>query len=204
MKRHNTLINGLLLASSVTLFAVAPYADASGTSGYSNGYYYFTYYTGNGSTTIHPNGNNYSASWTSGLSDSLAGVGYWPGSVMTIGYNYGYISGSYNNGGAYGWAPYPNLEWYITDFGSRGGTFKGTVNSDGGTYNVYLGSQGGGPQFNDARTVSQSQGQNHTITMANHVNYWKAHLGTFGTVRETTIMVESYTGGSGSCNGTIW
>ena len=41
-------------------------------------------------------------------------------------------------------------------------------------------------------------------TMANHVNYWKAHLGSFGTIRETTIMVECYNGGSGSCNGTVW
>ncbi len=195
---------GLLVLAVVLFSAATQQTNAAGTSGYSNGYYYFTYYTGNGSTTIRPNGNNYSASWTSGLSDSLAGVGWWPGSIRNIGYNYGYISGSFNNAGAYGWAPYPNLEWYISDFGSRSGTFKGTMNSDGGTYNVYKGSQGGGAQYNDDRTVDQSRGANHTITMSNHVNYWRAHIGSFGTIRETVIMVECYNGGSGSCNGTCW
>jgi len=195
----------LLLISAIAFStAVMQQVNAAGTSGYSNGFYYFTYYTGNGSTTIHPNGGNYSASWTSGLSDSLAGVGWNPGSIRTIGYNYGFISGSYNSAGAYGWAPYPNLEWYITDFGHVSGTFIGTVNSDGGTYNVYKGVQGGGPQYISSRTSNQSIGQNHTITMANHVNYWKAHIGSFGTIRETTIMVETWSGGSGSCNGTCW
>jgi endo-1,4-beta-xylanase len=186
------------------LVGIAQQATASGTSGFNNGFYYFTYYTGNGSTTINPNGGNYSANWTAGLSDSLAGVGWNPGSIRNIGYNYGFIAGSWNTGGAYGWAPYPQVEWYISDFGHHSGTFIGTVNSDGGTYNVYKGTQGGGPQYKSSRNTSQSQGQNHTITMANHVNYWKAHIGSFGTIRETVIMVESFTGGSGSCNGTCW
>src|SRR4051794_24142237 len=61
----------LLLMSALALLPAAmQQAEAAGTSGYSNGFYYFTYYTGNGSTTIHPNGGNYSANWTSGLSDS--------------------------------------------------------------------------------------------------------------------------------------
>jgi endo-1,4-beta-xylanase len=84
------------------------------------------------------------------------------------------------------------------------GSFIGTVNSDGGTYNVYKGQQGGGPQYISSRTSNQSTGQNHTITMSNHVNYWKAHIGSFGTIRETTIMVETWSGGAGSCNGTCW
>ncbi|MGP8201882.1 MAG: glycoside hydrolase family 11 protein [Limisphaerales bacterium] len=203
LKYHFT--TGLLLASLLALVNSTQQANAGGTTGYSKGYYYFTYYTGNGATSITPNGANYSAYWPSGLSDSLAGVGYDPGSIMTIGYNYGYIAGSFNSGGAYGWAPYPNLEWYITDFGSVANShYIGSLNSDGGTYNVYEGQQGGGPQYLSSRTSSQSQGQNHTITMANHVNYWKAHIGSFGTIRETVIMVECWNGGSGSCNGTIW
>ncbi len=75
----------LLAVTALALLFAAKEASASGTSGYNNGFYYFTYYTGSGSTTIHPNGGNYSASWTSGLSDSLAGVGWNPGSIRTIG-----------------------------------------------------------------------------------------------------------------------
>jgi endo-1,4-beta-xylanase len=193
----------LLLSAAALLLAGTLQSQAGGTTGYTGGYYYFTYYTGSGTASISGSGGNFAGSWTSGVSDALVGKGWNPGSVRNIGYNVGYLGGSWHSAGAYGWAPYPQVEWYITDFGSNSGTFIGTLNSDGGTYNVYKGSQGGGPQYKDSRTVSQSRGANHTITMANHVNYWKAHLGSFGTIRETVLMVEAFSG-PGSCNATVW
>jgi len=193
----------LLFASALAVSALLPQAQAGGTTGYTGGYYYFTYYTGSGSTSISGSNGNFQGNWTSGVTDSLVGKGWNPGSIRNIGYNMGYVSGSWHSAGAYGWAPYPNVEWYITDYGSNSGTFIGTLNSDGGTYNVYKGTQGGGPQYKDSRTVSQSIAANHTITMSNHVNYWKAHLGSFGTIRETVFMVEAFSG-PGSCNATVW
>ena len=195
----------LLSIGTACLTGLVPACLAGGTTGSNGGFYYFTYYTGSGSTSISfpVNGGNFVGSWTSGITDSLCGKGWNPGSIRNIGYNIGVLSGSWHSAGAYGWAPYPGLEWYITDYGANSGTFIGTVNSDGGTYNVYEGTQGGGPQYKDSRTVSQSLGANHTITMANHVNYWKAHIGTFGTIRETVLSIEAFSG-PGTCNATVW
>ena len=206
MKANKAFNKRLWLAPSCALlFSVAQQVNAGGTTGYNNGYFYETYYTGSGSTSITfpGGGGNFAATWTAGVTDSCAAKGWEPGSIRNINYNCGALSSSVVHAGGYGWAPYPNVEWYISDFGSNSGTFIGTVNSDGGTYNVFKGTQGGGPQYKDSRTVSQSKGVNHIITMANHVNYWKAHIGSFGTIRETVFMVEAFSG-PGSCNATVW
>jgi endo-1,4-beta-xylanase len=135
------------------------------------------------------------------------GKGWNPGQTLTVGYNCGYIN-NYQNFGMYGWANYPNVEWYMTDMGTRGGTFKGTVNSDGGTYNIYLATQGGGAQFNDARTSSQPTGQNHTITMANHINAWSSHgMNLYAWSNGYTyakLNAEAWGGQTGGCNATVW
>jgi hypothetical protein len=39
--------------------------------------------------------------------------------------------------------------------------------------------------------------------MANHVNYWKAHIGNFGTVYDTVLNCEAFSG-PGTCNATVW
>jgi len=199
-------IKKLLSLSSLALFlGLAHSALAGGVTGTNGGYYYFTYYTGSGSTSISfpGSGGNFVGSWTSGVTDSLCGKGWNPGSIRNVGYNVGVLSGNWHSVAVYGFAPYPNVEYYITDMGSNSGTFIGTVNSDGGTYNVYKGSQANGPQYKDSRTVAQSKGANHTVTMANHVNYWKAHIGSFATPSWTVLSVEAF-GGPGNTNATVW
>lgn len=194
----------LSVSALALLFGATELANAGGTSGYTGGYYYFTYYTGSGSTSISGSGGNFAGSWTSGVTDSLCGKGWWPGSVRNVGYNVGYLGGNWHSVAIYGWAPYPNVEWYITEMGNNGGTYVGTVNSDGGTYTVYKQQlSNGGWQYKDDRSVDQSKSANHGVTMANHVNYWKAHIGSFGTVRETVLSVEAF-GGPGGCNATVW
>jgi len=195
----------LLVVSAFALCAVTQQANAGGTSGFNNGFYYFTYYTGNGSTSITfpGGGGNFRGTWTSGVSDSLCGKGWSPGSIRNIGFNNGQLSGNWHSAGAYGWAPYPQVEWYITEYGANSGTFSGTVNSDGGTYNVYKGTQGGGPQYKNDRQVDRAIGSNSTITMANHVNKWRSLGWSFGTIRETVYMAEAF-GGPGTANATVW
>src|SRR5207244_4438041 len=94
------------------------------------------------------------------ISDGGGGKGWNPGSnSRSINYNSGYSS-TYNNFGGYGWAPYPTYEMYIQDrvTSQSGGssTYKGSLNSDGGTYKVYQGTQasysGGGKQYVSKRT----------------------------------------------------
>ena len=186
--------------------AATQLANAGGVTGNNGGFYYFTYYTGSGSTSISfpVGGGNFVGNWTSGVTDSLCGKGWNPGQIRNVGYNVGVLGGNWHSVAVYGFAPYPNVEYYITEMGANSGTFVGTLNSDGGIYNVYKGSQANGPQYKDDRTVDQSKGANHTVTMANHVNYWKAHIGSFGpTISWTVLSVEAF-GGPGNCNATVW
>jgi endo-1,4-beta-xylanase len=195
----------LLLASAFALlFAVTQQANAGGTSGTHNGFYYFTYYTGSGSTSISfGSGGNFVGHWTSGVTDSLVGEGWAVNNqVRNIGYNAGVLSGNLYCAGEYSWTP--NVESYICDFGANPyGTYSGTVNSDGGTYNVYKDQVSSTfVQYKDNRQNSQSRGQNHTITMSNHVNNWrsKGWNGTFG----YPCWVAEALGGPGDVNCTIW
>lgn len=201
----------ILLAVSVLalLCAVTHRAEAGGTSGYNNGYYYFTYYTGNGTASISfPAGSslpgNWRGTWTAGITDALTGKGWWPGSVRNVGYNCGQLSGSWHLFACYGWAPYPNREYYITEKGSNSGTYKGTVNSDGGTYTVYL--QVVSSTFHQYKNDRQSDVpllSNRRITMSNHVNKWKSLGWYWGTVRETVMTSEAFSG-PGTVNATVW
>src|SRR5688572_2727788 len=76
---HSMKRTVLLASVFASLFAVTPQSNAGGTSGTQNGYFYFTYYTGSGTTTITlaATGSNWRGTWTSGITDSLCGRG-WP------------------------------------------------------------------------------------------------------------------------------
>lgn len=194
----------LLLLSVFALLGVTQRVMAGGASGYHGSIYWFTYYTGSGTASLSGSGGNWSGSWTAGITDALTGKGWWPGSVRNVGYNCGYIGGNWHILALYGWAPYNTREWYITDMGNNAGTNYGTVNSDGGTYTVYLQIVNSNfRQYKNDRTSNRPTGQNHTITMANHRNKWTSLGWSWGTVRETVLASEAF-GGPGSVNATVW
>ncbi|KAI0029223.1 family 11 glycoside hydrolase, partial [Vararia minispora EC-137] len=121
------------------------------------------------------------------------GKGWNPGSPQVINY-----SGTWSTNGnaylsVYGWTTSPLIEYYITDaYGdynpSTGATFKGTVTSDGGTYNIYTAQRVNAPSIQGTQTFTQywsirtSNRIGGTVTTANHFNAWKnlgMNLGTF-------------------------
>ncbi len=86
---------------------------------------------------------SYDCQW-SNVGNFVAGKGWNPGSAKVIKYN-GTWNGANVNGclSLYGWTENPLVEYYIVEsFGSynpsSGGTKKGTVTVDGGTYDIYL------------------------------------------------------------------
>src|ERR1051326_838438 len=95
----------VLLASVFALLSVTTQVNAGGTSGTQDGFYYFTYYTGSGLTSITLRSEGgWSGHWTSGVTDSLCGRG-WPQNnlVRNINYNLGVLSGSWHVAGEYSW-----------------------------------------------------------------------------------------------------
>ncbi len=166
---------------------------------------------------------NFGVSWSNtGLSRFTCGLG-WSAPVArnkVIGYNVGaFQCSSYSPAfiGVYGWSRNPSVEFYIIDiyggYRPSGGTYKGTVSSDGGQYSIYqtmkysqpsINGTTTFPQYWSVRNSSNSIGQNHTITVANHFNAW-ARLGMhLGDIVYMAFVCEGFNSPSGYANATVW
>jgi endo-1,4-beta-xylanase len=226
VKRLSKMIGLLGTLTTLLLLSATPQLNAqtvcSNQTGTNNGFFY-SFFLSSGSACMTMTGNfgggNYSMTWNLGSNgDMVGGKGWNPGSTSrVVGYNAGnFTPGSNAYLALYGWSTNPLVEYYVVDshgpFTPPGNAQSlGTVNSDGGTYNIYRVSksgpniQGNGPftQFWSVRTSNRGQGSNNTITFANHVNAWRSHGMNLGTMNYQIMATEGF-GSNGSSNVTTW
>jgi len=140
--------------------------------------------------------------------DFVVGLGWNPANSDPVTFGGSFSASGVGLLSLYGWSTNPLIEYYIMEdpIGySKSGTQKGTVTTDGSSYEIWQHQQTDQPSIQGTTTFQQyisirsSPRTSGTITVANHFNAWASLGMKLGTLNYQVIAVESWSG-SGSGN----
>jgi endo-1,4-beta-xylanase len=180
---------------------------------------YWQNWTDGGGTVNASNkaGGNYSVSWTN-CGNFVVGKGWSTGNASrVVNYNAGCFE-PYGNGilTFYGWTRNSLIEYYVVDSWGNyrpTGTYKGSVYSDGATYDIYTNMRYNAPSIDGTQTFQQywsvrqtkrATGSNVVINFANHVNAWNNKSMYLGTSWSYQALCIEGSQSSGYADVTVW
>lgn len=152
-------------------------------------------------------GGRYAVQWDEGFGDFYAGKG-WNSTdadkLKTVEYSGTYAPNGTSSLSLYGWMSGTNarinVEYYIMDNWSkynRAESYpkKGTVETDGGVYDIFIGSryaQGLEPSTRQIFSIRQEKRTGGKISVKNHFDAWKALGEKFGSHHYSVLAVDGY------------
>jgi len=144
---------------------------------------------------------NYELDWTD-TNSTVCGLGWETGARRNIEYEAStFDPGSNGYLCLYGWTTDPLVEYYIIeDHGpyQPGDSFQGTVDTDGGTYDIYTSERVEKPSIEGTATftqywsIRQSGRTSGTITTGNHFDAWADNGMDMGTHDYQIMATEAY------------
>ncbi|KAI1305030.1 xylanase [Xylaria venustula] len=173
-------------------------------TGTNNGFFYSFWTNGQGSVTYN-NGaaGSYDVTWNN-VGNFVAGKGWNPGAARVVTYNGTWNGANVNSYlSVYGWTKNPLIEYYVVEsFGSynpsSGTTKRGTIQSDGGTYDIYQTQRVNQPSIEGTSTfyqfwsVRQQKRVGGTVTLKNHFDAWTSAGLKLGTHDYQILATEGY------------
>ncbi|KAI0876186.1 xylanase [Hypoxylon argillaceum] len=180
----STLLVAIAAAAGAIASPLELITRTSPGTGTNNGFFYSFWTDGQGSVTYN-NGaaGSYDVTWNN-VGNFVAGKGWNPGAARVITYNGTWNGANVNSYlSIYGWTKSPLIEYYVVEsYGSynpsSGATRRGTIQSDGGTYDIYQTQRVNQPSIEGTSTfyqfwsVRQQKRVGGTVTIQNHFDAW--------------------------------